>query len=186
MAQVRRPAPAHPFSRARWIFCQDIGQDNDDRHQSRVTPCFRPSSSYSKLVVVAPPTRSISMPKATLTLQPLDADDEVDLGIPSAYTVSTASSRPSLSFAFDLPPTPSTPSGHRSSMFSPSSPDLNKLRATGRPSLSRSQTLPRMDFTRRARKNRLSIDVDDDVLDNIRRWILGIAIGGNSASCPVF
>ncbi|KAF9016266.1 DUF1630-domain-containing protein [Hymenopellis radicata] len=62
-------------------------------------------------------------------------------------------------------------------MFSPSSPDLSKL-AVSRPSLlSRSQTLPRnMDVTKRPRKNAIAIDVEDEVVANIRRWILGIAV----------
>lgn len=117
-------------------------------------------------------------PKTDLRLRTLDdEDDEVDLGVPTG-TVSSGSSRPSLSFAFDLPPptSPTTPA-HRTSMFSPSSPDLKAKAAAARPSLSRSQTLPRMDLAKRPRKNVISLDVEEEVLRKIRRWILGIAVG---------
>ncbi|KIY68703.1 DUF1630-domain-containing protein [Cylindrobasidium torrendii FP15055 ss-10] len=61
-------------------------------------------------------------------------------------------------------------------MISPSSPDLLATK-NARPSLSRSQTLPRMDAPpRRIRKNSIALEVDEDVLFKIRRWVHAIAI----------
>ncbi len=120
------------------------------------------------------------MRRANLTLEDLtDDDSEVDLGsIRTASAFDTGRSRSSLSLSFDLPP--SSPAISLKSAFgSPSSPELIKvLRPTA---LSRSQTLPRVPQTeikpRRGSSGIEGLDVDDDVLAKIRRWILGVAIG---------
>ncbi|KAK0434313.1 hypothetical protein EV421DRAFT_1840584 [Armillaria borealis] len=119
------------------------------------------------------------MRRANLTLEDLtDDDSEVDLGsIRTASAFDTGRSRSSLSLSFDLPP--SSPAISLKSAFgSPSSPDL--IRVLRPSALSRSQTLPRVPQTeikpRRGSSGIEGLDVDDDVLAKIRRWILGVAI----------
>ncbi|KAK0204479.1 hypothetical protein DFS33DRAFT_1320461 [Desarmillaria ectypa] len=119
------------------------------------------------------------MVRANLTLEDFtDDDSEVDLGsIQTASAFDTSCSRSSLSLSFDL--LPSSPAISLKSAFgSPSSPELIKVL---RPSaVSRSQTLPRVPQTevkpRRGPSGIEGLEVADDVLAKIRRWILGIAI----------
>lgn len=66
---------------------------------------------------------------------------------------------------------------------SPSSPDLTstKIAKLGRPQLTRSATLPKVPHVQnrsdKLRAELEALEVDSALLEKIRRWILGIAIG---------
>jgi len=96
-------------------------------------------------------------------------------------TISTATpSRPSFPPGFDVPHIRRNLSRKKSlgSLNSPSSPTLGKFARP--PSLPRSQTLPRLfQLERKPRRRQSELDgleVSKDVIERMRRWIIGIAI----------
>jgi hypothetical protein len=139
----------------------------------------------------------LRMPRANLRLEEPFEEDISDsspyLGVystsgssPASFTdgstISTATpSRPSFPPGFDVPHITQSLSRKKSlgSLNSPSSPTLHKfVRA---PSLSRSQTLPRIfQLEKKPRRRQSELDgleVSNESIEKIRRWIIGIAIG---------
>ena len=138
------------------------------------------------------------MPKPDLRLEDKYDYEETDIGdldiqtgltLLSTTTSTFASSagispeptasRPSISVAFNDRPLQLHRNSSLGHLVSPSSPDLVKV---NRPrTLSRSQTLPRAPQldgkTRRKQFGFEGIDVEPAVVTNIRKWILGIAVG---------
>ncbi|KIK62649.1 hypothetical protein GYMLUDRAFT_242791 [Collybiopsis luxurians FD-317 M1] len=133
------------------------------------------------------------MPRPTLRLEDRYEPEEVDVG-----DLGTASSLISLnSSSYTSSPSPRTPKkgftlpalkrhiSRKSSLDqlqipSPSSPDLSKPIKWERPGLVRSATLPKVQQAEK-RSDTLAaqleaLQVDSEVLEKIRRWILGIAI----------
>lgn len=96
-------------------------------------------------------------------------------------TISTATpSRPSFPPGFDVPHIAQNLSRKKSlgNLNSPSSPTLNKF--VRLPSLSRSQTLPRLFQLEKKPRRRQSefdgLEVSKEAIERMRRWIIGIAI----------
>ena len=101
-------------------------------------------------------------------------------------TISTATpSRPSFPLGFSVPHIPQNLSRKKSlgGLNSPSSPALSKFARP--PSLTRSQTLPRLFQLERKPRHRQSeldgLEVSDDAIERMRRWIIGIAIGARNS-----